>query len=630
MLELVILFLQTANQLLSAGIAITAFSILLFSLTFNLKDRVAQSFAIIMTCLVIIYSGDAIGSTSSEEGLIELWLRIQWVGLILLPAAYFHFSDALLATTGQISRWRRKWMLRLLYIGSMVLMALIPTDFLLGELEIASGPAPYFKGTLFSAFFLLYYICVLFLAWYNFFRTFIRTTTRASQRRMVYLIIAAIFPAFGSFPYLLFGSNFAEQHGLIFWGLATLMNIIIGGVIIVMTYSVSFFGVSWPNRVIKNRLLKWILRGPVAAIIVLSAVTFTRRIGSWAGFEYTGYVPLVMVGLMIMIEFAITLFYPVLERILINEEDHEQIELLVQLEERLITNKDLQQFLEMILAAVCDRLQVMGAYIIGLDDDGLELVYTIGQHDIRNEDLSEKMLEQVSNGDEDTWRFVWGNDMIIPLNVNQNGDHEIIGLLGVKNAATLAFEEEEVQAVKILAERAGSALKDRHAQQVILTSLKTLSPSIERLQQLRAAGNYDGSQLYKEGMPVQSENIEQWVRDALTHYWGGPKLTDSPLLKYQFAQDVISEHEGNQGNAMRAILQKSINSIKPEGERRFTGEWLLYNILEMKFIEGKKVREVAVKLALSEADFYRKQRIAVESIAKHIEVLENQARNQLG
>jgi hypothetical protein len=630
LLDFFILFLQTFNQLLSAGIAITAFSILLYAITFNLKDRVAQSFVIIMICLVIIYSADAIGSSSSDILFIEFWLRVQWVGLVLLPAAYFHFSDALLATTGQVSRWRRKWLLRLLYIGSMVLMVLLPTDFLLGELDVTSGPAPYFQGTFFSAFFLLYYIGVLVLAWYNFIRTFIRTTTRASQRRMVYLIVAAVFPAFGSFPYLLFGSHFAVRHGLLFWGLATLMNIIIGGVIIVMAYSVSFFGVPWPNRVIKKRLLKWILRGPVAAIIILGAVTVTRRLGSWVGFPYTGYVPVVMVTLMIAIQFGITMLYPVLERFLINEEDHEQIELLVQLEDRLITNKDLQQFLELILTTVCDRLQVVGAYIIGLDKEGLELVYTIGQQKIQDEDLSENILDQITSGDDGAWRFVWGNDMIIPLHADQNGELEVIGLLGVKNAADLEFEEEAVQAVQILADRAAQALQDRHAQQAVLNSLKSLTPSIERLQKLRAAGSYDGTQLYREDLSVETENIEQWVRDALTHYWGGPKLSNSPLLKFEFAKHFLTDHEGNTSNAMRAILQKSIDSIKPEGERRFTGEWLLYNILEMKFIEGKKVREVAVRLALSEADFYRKQRVAVESIAKHIEELENQARNQLG
>jgi hypothetical protein len=52
----------------------------------------------------------------------------------------------------------------------------------------------------------------------------------------------------------------------------------------------------------------------------------------------------------------------------------------------------------------------------------------------------------------------------------------------------------------------------------------------------------------------------------------------------------------------------------------------LYNILEMKFIEGRKVREVAGRLAMSEADLYRKQRVAMEAVAHAI--LEMEAESQ--
>ena len=60
------------------------------------------------------------------------------------------------------------------------------------------------------------------------------------------------------------------------------------------------------------------------------------------------------------------------------------------------------------------------------------------------------------------------------------------------------------------------------------------------------------------------------------------------------------------------------DQVRPEGDRKFTSEWILYNILEMKFIEGRKVREVAGRLAMSEADLYRKQRVAVEAVARAI------------
>jgi len=65
--------------------------------------------------------------------------------------------------------------------------------------------------------------------------------------------------------------------------------------------------------------------------------------------------------------------------------------------------------------------------------------------------------------------------------------------------------------------------------------------------------------------------------------------------------------------------------MKPEGEKKLNNEWILYNLLEMKFLEGKKVREIAAKLAMSEADLYRKQRVALEAVAKNILEMESSA-----
>jgi hypothetical protein len=118
--------------------------------------------------------------------------------------------------------------------------------------------------------------------------------------------------------------------------------------------------------------------------------------------------------------------------------------------------------------------------------------------------------------------------------------------------------------------------------------------------------------------------MSTWVKDALNHYWGGPKLTQSPLLKLRVVQQAAEENEGNLSNALRSVLRRAVEQVRPQGERRFTTEWILYNILEMKFIEGRKVREVAAKLAMSEADLYRKQRVAVEAVARAILEMENE------
>ena len=91
-------------------------------------------------------------------------------------------------------------------------------------------------------------------------------------------------------------------------------------------------------------------------------------------------------------------------------------------------------------------------------------------------------------------------------------------------------------------------------------------------------------------------------------------------------QKTLEEHKDNPANALRAILRQAVEQVRPEGERRFTGEWILYNILEMKYMEGKKVREVATRLSMSEADLYRKQRVAVDTVASVILEMEQKAR----
>jgi hypothetical protein len=192
------------------------------------------------------------------------------------------------------------------------------------------------------------------------------------------------------------------------------------------------------------------------------------------------------------------------------------------------------------------------------------------------------------------------------------------------------MDKEQRDAVWLLADRAALALEDRQLQQRVFRSLEDLQPQIEMLQQMRAVGRYDtNTSLLTEPLPEESD-LAEWVKDALTHYWGGPKLTNNPLMKLRIVQMLAEDHEGNTSNALRALLRKAVDQVKPEGERRFTSEWILYNILEMKFIEGRKVREVAGRLAMSEADLYRKQRVAVEAVARAILDMEQNEAIKLG
>jgi len=124
----------------------------------------------------------------------------------------------------------------------------------------------------------------------------------------------------------------------------------------------------------------------------------------------------------------------------------------------------------------------------------------------------------------------------------------------------------------------------------------------------------------------QSAEFTTWVRDALSHYWGGPKLTHSPLIRLKVVQQALEENEGSPAKALRAVLLQAMDRLKPNGDRRMTAaEWLLFNILELKFVQGQRVREIAIRLAVSESDLYRKQRVAIEAVAAMLAEMERQA-----
>ena len=617
--------LQTINNILTAGIAITAFSLFLYALSFNLRDRVARSFAIILLCLVVVFTTEALQNKTVPEWGIELLLRLQWIGIIFLPPAYLHLSDALLVTAGRPSRGRRRLAVRLMYVLSAGFLLLLWMGLLVGEFVADGKPAPHLQRTTWTNFFTVYYIAIMVWAGYNFVRAFGRMLTRSGRRRMLYLMAGATAPALGSYPYLLFGSDIAAQYPLFFWSTAFIINVLVAVLVIVMAYAVAFFGVSWPDRVVKSRLFKWLLRGPVTASLALTMMTLVRRAGELFGGEpYSGFVPLVMVATVLLFEHAVTLFAPLWERALFMGRDRGEIQLLQNIEERLLTRGDLHQFLDTVLAAVRDHLQSPCAFVAALDGTELSLSVVAGNRALLEKENLDEVLHVVSNnGENGRHEFVWGDFWILPLHqLKVNGDRDevplLLGLLGIARKADSPMDKDQRDAVWLLAERAALALEDRQLQQRVFRSLEDLQPQIDMLQRMRAVGRYDSrASLLTESVPEDSDMVE-WVKDALTHYWGGPKLTNSPLMKLRIVQMLSEEYEGNTSNALRALLRKAVDQIKPEGDRRFTSEWILYNILEMKFIEGRKVREVAGRLAMSEADLYRKQRVAVEAVARAI------------
>ena len=621
--------LQTLNQILTAGIAITAFSLLIYAFSFNLQDRVARSFAIILACVTVVYAGDAFSSIARNANDLTLWLRVQWVGIVIIPAAYFHFSDALMEKTGRPSRGRRRRAVRAAYGISILFLIALLFSSLVGPLVGEGSPAPYLERKALTWVFSLFYFVGMVWSWINFWRAYRRTVIPTSLRRMQYLLTGALAPAMGSFPYLLFGPGFAADHPFIFWFAAFLSNIFVTILLIVMAYAVAFFGVPWPDRVVKRRLFKWLMRGPVTASSVLALTTLIRRLGPTLGIDTSAIIPVALVVTVLLMEHLITLAAPVWERYLFHGGDQADMRLVQTLEERMLTSSDLRQFLDAILAAVCDQLQVQTAFLASIVDDGLEFVVSVGAEvELPTERISENLIRNAAANGSHGQLFSWGAFWLIPL-VAVSEDR-LLGLLGVLRPNEYEMDEDRLDALYALSERAVLALEDRRLQQDVVSSLKDLSPQVELIQRLRAASQFDqASILADQAALVKPGVISGTVKDALSHYWGGPKLTESPLLKLQVVQRSMAEHDNNPANALRAILRQAIDRVRPEGDRRFTGEWILYNILELKFMQGRKVRDVAMRLAVSEADLYRKQRVAIEAVAQAIVDMEKEAREEL-
>ncbi len=436
-------------------------------------------------------------------------------------------------------------------------------------------------------------------------------------------------PVLGTVPVLMYlGSPLADFPLLIWFSLLPISSMI-AILLVLMAYSVAYFGVSHPDRVVKSRLFQWILRGPVIASTVLAVTVLVNRLSQWMGLENSLVVPFTMVASLLLLQYIISIARPVIERWIFYGEDRNDILRLHLLEERLLTSGDLRQYLESVLNAVCDVSGSPAAFIALIGPEGLDLEVSVGPlNPLRDsEELPALVMSEQHREVEHLGKlFRWAGYWLSPLHAPDS--EGVIGLLGLYAADSEPdFSSVELESIKMLAERAAAALADRLLQREVFGVVDRLVPQVEEIQQMRAAARYQGAGALT--VPVAGVHTEadlaNLVREALGHYWGGPRLAGSPLLGLRVVREALEEYEGNPINALRHILKKGIERVRPEGERRFTAEWMLYNILEMKFLQGRKVRDVAMRLAMSEADLYRKQRVAIEMVAQAIADMEREA-----
>lgn len=623
--------LKLFNETFASAIVVIAISMLLYNLTRNLRDRVARTSAIVLGCMTAVYVFDVFISLGPGIGSYKSALRLQWIGIAFMPVAMLHLSDALLATTGLPSRGRRRRIIRLLYMVSAAFLLFAAfSDYLIQPVEINPFyfPAGLFVGVragpLFPVY-LFYFVVVVGIAFINVGRARNRCLTRSTRRRMGYLQFALLTPAFGVFPFsMLLGPG--EEYSLLGLLLVNFANIVVILMLLFLAYPLSFFGSRIPDRVVKTELLRFFLRGPATGLLALVTILYTTPASRILGLPGQSFTPFAVVAVVLLWQWYVHLSLPYLEkRLVYSGEDYERLEKLQHLSERMLTRSDLLQLLEAILAATCDYLQVSTAFVVSLTEPDPELVSAIGptrpSMDLLR-DERDSLYALLNTPAENTVVQKWQSYWIMPLFSTRNAEAHLIGFLAIQARATnIDLTEDEQDMLHVFAHRAERTLDDMTLQADIIAALEGLLPQINITAGSRNELEYRHG---RPGLPAPAESyetldIEQFkeqVWAALKQYYGGPGMSNSRLLELNIVKQVLPEYEENGVKALRAVLNKAIEAQRPEGERKFLSpEWTLYNILEMRFIKGAKVKEVVNRLAMSEPDFYRKQSHAVAAVA---------------
>ncbi|GAB4552952.1 MAG: histidine kinase N-terminal 7TM domain-containing protein [Anaerolineae bacterium] len=642
--ELFISISREINEVLTAATVIVAVSMLLYNLTHGPRDRVAWASSVLLACVSAIYLGDVFVALSRDAATIEGWSRFQWIGLAFAPAALFHLSDALLATTGLISRGRRRRVTRILYAFGVLftLMAwvsdFIVRDLLLQPLEMMQA------GSLFPLYIVYYLLSALF-AFNNVLRARRRCFTRATHRRMSYLLVALIAPMAGIFPYSLLFNRPSIDSAPVMWSLINIGNIGVILMLVFMAYPLAFFGPKKPERIIKAELLNFMLRGPVTGIAVLVVILFVPRVVLF-GIPGSAVMPFFAVASVMGLQWFYTIAIPFLERRLIYTADQDQARQIQELSQHLLTQADGKQLLEATLAAVCDYLRVSSAFVVSINGEA-RIEQVVGSLQPPADQItvptftslfpSKNGQSEIDGGRQNTELVAWQSFWLVPLRSGRQMQRgRLIGVMGIwARSPEPNLQAEETAVFTILYQRAARVLDDMRFQADLFARVEDIieESSVAGLESstMRYGNAEEAARLSKVSesvnhpLPTENDEFTELIWSALRDYWGGPRLTDPRLLKLHQVELALAENENNPVKTVRVVLTKAIEALKPEGPRSMTArEWTLYNILDLRYVQGKKVRDTARSLALGDADFYRKQRIAVESVAQMILEREHQ------
>lgn len=617
--------LDFANLILSSANAIVAFSLLVYIVTHNPRSAVARAFCALMALVTSVYVADlGIAEVETAHG-AALWLRVQWLGIAFMPGAYYHFADALLRTTGSPSR-RRRWVVMGGYLlGLAAFLSAAFGEALVTGIAQRDGIYHLLPGPAFWPF-AVYYAALTGWGWLNVRRARARSLTSTSRRRMSYLMLAIVAPVLGVFPYLLVPTAAHLLSPILISVLTLLGNLGVVLMTIVIAYIVAYQGVLLPDRVVKHGLIHFLLRGPMVGILVIAIMLTIPRVEHILGLPRDTVMIVAVAGSVVILQVLINVAKPTIDR-LIYRRDRREIAWIQTLDQRLLTTTDLEQLLENTLVALCDLLRSPSGLVVTTNNGELSLRVFCGHRQTTEAFLAQASLAELmdalhasrqSGALAPTDLVTMDGHWLLPLRSHDRA--VILGILGIRATSDRPnYAEDDLAAAQALVHQAETALEDMQLQQQVFAVLQGLGAELDRLQELRSTQHFAGDQTreYLEASPSFPDGFSHAVKDALSHFWGGPKLSHSPLLNLNTVRQRLQENDGVPAKAVRAVLQEAIERLRPSGERSMTtNEWVMYNILDLRFVQGQRIRDVAQRLAMSESDYYRKQRIAIEQLSQ--------------
>ena len=125
----------------------------------------------------------------------------------------------------------------------------------------------------------------------------------------------------------------------------------------------------------------------------------------------------------------------------------------------------------------------------------------------------------------------------------------------------------------------------------------------------------------KPSLNPVSKTFEVQVKRALVDLYDPVALSRHPLA-HLCPPPYLAKAGGHLGRALQLALEEAIEQVRPsEVASRSPRQQRRYNVLRYRFLEGLEMKEVALRLAVSEREFRRVQREAIQSASSFLHEL---------